>query len=133
MIFLPPINSAPLSCRRGSPPPSAEDILAAQLAQVGEGLADESAANGGGKGKSKGKGKTKGGGGGSTTSGRETSVNPSAALGAKDGSVNGNGSRAGGVRGGSESVVQKMYCSACGREYPGMAVEESVARAKASW
>lgn len=119
-----------MSRRRGSPPPSPEDILAAQLAQLGEGLTDESAANGSGKGK--GKGKTKGGGGGSTASRRDSSVNPSAALGAKDGS--GNGGRAGGVLGGSESVVHaNMYCSACGREYPGSTVEESVARAKASW
>ncbi|CAM9909254.1 unnamed protein product [Ectocarpus sp. 12 AP-2014] len=118
-------------CLTPTPPPSAEDILAAQLAQLGEGLADESAANGSGKGKGKGKGKTKGDADGSTASRRENSVNPSAALGAKDGS--GNGSRAGGVRGGSESVVQKMYCSACGREYPGTVVEESVVRAKASW
>ncbi|CBN74163.1 conserved unknown protein [Ectocarpus siliculosus] len=35
-------------CLTPTPPPSAEDILAAQLAQLGEGLADESAANGSG-------------------------------------------------------------------------------------
>ncbi|CAM9395772.1 unnamed protein product [Ectocarpus fasciculatus] len=120
-------------CLTPTPPPSPEDILAAQLAQLGEGLTDESAASGSDKGK--GKGKTKGGGGGiSTASRRESSGNPSAALDAKEGSGSGNGSRAGDVRGESETLVHaSMYCSACGREYPGTAVKESVARAKASW
>ncbi|CAM9294139.1 unnamed protein product [Scytosiphon promiscuus] len=119
-----------------SHPPNPEDVLAAQLAKLDEGLSNmPTAGRGSGKGNG---GKASGGSGGSTVaraisgsiagSTMETSAAPSKS--------NSNG------RGNATSLLTKesggvsnthMYCSACGRQYPASAVEESVARAKASW
>ena len=106
------------SCRR-SPPPTPEDILAAQLEQLGE-IGSLTSGNGNGSGKGKGNNK-KGGGRGS--GGGSGGGNIGAAGGAgNDGKLSGASGSEGGV----------MYCSACGRQYSAGAVEESVARATSS-
>lgn len=106
--------------RCSSPPPSPEEALAAQLAQLGElelevltlsdksSAANASAGGGNSKGTGKGKGNNKedggnGGGGGDTRAASE---------------------------GGSDGM---MYCSSCGRSYTAATVKESFSRAKSSW
>lgn len=99
---------------RGSPPPTPEDILAAQLEQLGEIGSLASGTDGNGKGKASKKKGSGGGGGG--------------AVGATAGT--GNDGKLSGASG-SEGV---MYCSACGRQYSSAGVvEETLARAKSSW
>lgn len=127
--------------RRDSPPPTPEDVLAAQLEQLGEIGGLTSAGHGHGKGKGN---KKKSGGGGSSSG----SGSGGAATGASKGDfssapcaveVSGRGSGAGGGGGGGEQLSGSsggegvVYCSACGRQYSAGVVEDSVARAKSSW
>lgn len=104
------LRSPVVSHRR--PPPTPEDALAAQLAQLGEldgensTLSDKSsaanaAAGGGNSSKGKGKGGKEGG-----------------------------GDKLSGSSGGEGGI---MFCSSCGRKYSAAAAEESFSRAKSAW
>ncbi|CAM9457536.1 unnamed protein product [Pylaiella littoralis] len=136
------VDCGPTSCLSSTPPPSPEDILAAQLAQLGEIETSPSPAAGRKNGNGKGKGnKSKGGGGGGggndrTTGTGDAGVSSTPSIAPPVTGVNGRGH---GVEGGGGAVPGKsgsedvMYCPACSRQYPARAIEESVARAKSSW
>eukprot|EP00903_Cladosiphon_okamuranus_P008244 g7936.t1 len=117
------VDCGAVGCLSSSPPPTAEDILAAQLEQLGE-VGDFTSGQGNGKGKGN---KKKGGGsgkGGAATGALKGDV-PGAPLATDANCANSRGKEAA-----SEGL---MYCSACGRQYSAAVVEDSVARAKSSW
>lgn len=111
-----------------SAPPSPEDILAAQLAELGEGMADSSSKKGRSKKKGSGAQRASVEGTLAEINGNDVSVPQGSEAG---GQIKDQNEGVGG--GGTGGEDGPMYCSACGREYPGKVVEESVARAKITW
>lgn len=112
-----------ITARHISPPQITEQALAAQLALLGEDLADISVSSKPSSGKGR-KGKK---GNVSRATGNRASLNvvDSDAIRASKGGGEdvGNGT-------GAETV---LYCSSCGREYQTSFIEEGVARAQAAW
>lgn len=123
-LFTTPMH-LPLPSQPSSPPPSPEDILAAQLAELGEDLG-LSGSTSSGLGKSNKKGKVKAP---SPANGKgRTPVDKASKKTASSESPEALHNQRGGDTG-----DDSMYCSSCGRQYPRVSVSEGVARAEAAW
>ncbi|CAM9628181.1 unnamed protein product, partial [Laminaria digitata] len=110
-------------CLTSTPPPSPEDVIAAQLAELGvEQPSSKAKSATGGR---RGNGKKKGSGGGGGTASPPAATSP-AAIGS---------SREKGTSGGAAAVTVNdgvMHCPACRRQFPIEVVERTLSRAKVS-